>query len=169
MPVTIEQNVALKTSVRSDLRYIVPGVPVRWFFKRGAWRPVSFTTGEPFPKPPEEGGATPPAPVVVLTPELEFEKIDIATAATHKIISGSPGRCIQIFQVFFTVGGDVNITLYNGSEAMTGAMDFGGVSEPRAIVIPQDGRPLVLGEGFDFNILLSAAVQVSGLVNYRYI
>jgi hypothetical protein len=167
--VTIEQNVAIKTSLRNDLRYIVPGVPVRWFVKRGAWRPVSYVTGEPINGDDSDIPVVPPAPVVVVTHRLQFEKIDIATAATHVIVPGASGRRIKIMQIFFTVGGEVNITLYNGAEAMTGAMDFGGASEPRAIVIPNDGRPLMLDESAAFSILLSAAVQVSGLVNYRYV
>lgn len=169
MSVTSEQNIAVRTSIRSDLRYIKPGVPVRWSYKRGGWRPVSYATGEVIKTEDSGADTTPPAPVVVVTPPLQSDKIDVATAANHIIIPGSPGRRIRIMQLFFTVGGDVNITLYNGSEAMTGAMDFGGVSEPRAIVIPTDGRPLILDEGQDFRMLLSAAVQVSGLVNYRYV
>jgi hypothetical protein len=168
MPVTIEQNEAIKRAIRNDLRYIVPGVPTRWTLKRGAWRPVSYFSGELLED--DDGGSsiTPPTSVVVKVPALQSESINIATAATHTIIPGAPGRRIKIFQIFFTVGGEVNITLYNGAEAMTGAMDFGGVGEPRAAVIPNDGRPLNLDEGQDFRILLSAAVQVSGLVNYRY-
>lgn len=169
MPVTSEKNIAVRTAIRSDLRYIKPSVPVRYYYKRGAWKPVSYITHEPLPEDDDVKPGTSPAPVVVVTPPLQTERIDIATAATHEIIAGSPGRRIRITQMFFTVGGDVNITLYNGSEAMTGPMDFGGVSEPRAIVIPNDGRPLILDDGAAFNILLSAAVQVSGLVNYRYV
>jgi hypothetical protein len=169
MPVTVEQNTALKRSVRNDLRYIISLVPLRWFSERAPWSPS--VVGSVFPPKPGDipGPPAPPAPVVVVSHPLQTEKIDIATAATHVIIPGAPGRRIRIMQIFFTVGGEVNITLYNGVEAMTGAMDFGGASEPRAIVIPNDGRPLMLDEGAGFLINLSAAVQVSGLVNYRYV
>lgn len=169
MSVTVEQNTAIKASIRNDLRYIIPGVPVRWYSKRVPWKPVSVTTGEPLDDGDDIIPVTPPTPVVVVSHPLQSDKIDIATAATHVIIPGAPGRRIRIMQIFFTVGGEVNITFYNGTELMTGAMDFGGVSEPRAIVIPNDGRPLMLDEGADFKILLSDAVQVSGLVNYRYV
>lgn len=169
MGVTVEQNQAIKRAIRNDLRYITPGVPNRYFYRRGAWRPrspypVTFI-GEAY-KPGEEPVAPVPVVEVVTTQKAV---INIATAVTHEIIPASPGRRIRISFLSFTVGGDVNITLYEGAYAFTGAMDFGGVGEPRGIVMPPDGQAIELKDSVAFNILLSAAVQVSGLVLYSYV
>lgn len=177
MPVTVEQNKAIKKAIRNDLRYIVPGVPNRYFYRRGGWRPQSFVPAGAFingaPGEGEEITPAPPAPSPVpLYETAEFTEkaiINIATAATHTIIAASPGRSIQIFFLTFTVGGEVNITLYEGADAFTGAMDFGGAGEPRGIVMPHDGKAIVLKDSRTFRILLSAAIQVSGIVLYRYV
>lgn len=92
--------------------------------------------------------------------------INIATAASHTIIAAVSGRKINITSFLFTAGGDVNITLVNGSTALTGAMDFGGTSEPRGMVSNFGDNAIELTPGNAFVITLSAAVQVSGLVAY---
>lgn len=167
-PVTIEQNVAIKRAIRNDLRYITPGVPNRYFYRRGPWRPRSIGNinfiGNGYGEETEPGT---PGPTVV---DLVNRKaiINVATAATHEIIPANPGRKIKINFLTFTVGGDVNITLYDGAFAFTGAMDFGGAGEPRGIVLPPDGQAIELNDSAAFNMLLSAAVQVSGFVLYTF-
>ncbi len=104
----------------------------------------------------------------VFRPSAVYKAINIASIATHTIIPGVSGKRIRIVSLFFTVAGEVNVTLYDGSTAFSGPMDFGGVSEPRGIVIPFPYSPLELSEGAAFNINLSAAVQVSGTVCYYY-
>ena len=69
----------------------------------------------------------------------------------------------------FTVAGEVNVTLYDGAALLSGAMDFGGVNEPRGIVMGTDGKYLECDDGNDFRIALSAAVQVSGFCLYSYV
>ena len=96
----------------------------------------------------------------------KYAAINIATAATHVIIPGIALSKIRIHNIFFTVAGEVNVTIYDGDTAISGPMDFGGTSEPRGIVIPFPYSPLELSEGADFKINLSAAVQVSGTVCY---
>ena len=100
------------------------------------------------------------------TKNLEKAKIDIATAATHEIIAATAGQKIHVINLVFTVGGDVNITFLTAATEMTGALDFGGTGEARGIVIPLGVGPLVCGTNEALNILLSAAVQVSGFVTY---
>lgn len=92
--------------------------------------------------------------------------IDISTQATHEIISGISQKAIRLVSLFFTVAGEVDITLYSGSREISGPMDFGGTSEPRGIMISFPYSPLELGIGEDFKIKLSAAVQVSGTACY---
>jgi len=92
--------------------------------------------------------------------------IDIASIASHTIIAAVSGKKINITSLLFTTGGDVNITLKDGTTALTGAMDFGGTSEPRGIVANFGDNAMELTPGNAFVITLSAAIQVSGLVCY---
>jgi len=95
--------------------------------------------------------------------------INIATAATHEIIPAAAGKRIRITSLMLTVGGEVNITLYNGAVALSGAMDFGAASEPRGMVSNFGNRAMELSASSSFKILLSAAVQVSGFVCYHLV
>ncbi len=104
----------------------------------------------------------------IFRPSANAAAINIATATTHTIIPGVSGKRIKLISLFFTVAGEVNVTLYNGITAISGAMDFGGTSEPRGMVAPFPYSPLELSEGENFRIALSAAVQVSGTVCYYY-
>ena len=104
----------------------------------------------------------------VFRPSAIAAAINISTALTHTIIPGVTGKKIRIVSLFFTVAGEVNVTLYDGALAISGPMDFGAASEPRGIVIPFPYSPLELSEGAAFAINLSAAVQVSGTVSYYY-
>ena len=97
---------------------------------------------------------------------IKSASINIATAADHTIIAAVSGKKIIITSLLFTAGGDVNITLKDGTTALTGAMDFGGTSEPRGMVSNFSDCPLELTPGNAFVITLSAAIQVSGLVCY---
>ncbi|MDP2105183.1 MAG: hypothetical protein Q8J76_04240 [Desulfobulbaceae bacterium] len=101
-------------------------------------------------------------------PAAKYAAINISTATTHTIIAGVSKKKIRIVSLFFTVADEVNVTLYDGSSAISGPMDFGAAAEPRGIVIPFPYSPLELGEGNAFTITLSAAVQVSGTVCYYY-
>jgi|GEM_PF-6542649 len=104
----------------------------------------------------------------VFRPPAIYKAISIASAATHKIIPGASRKRIRITSLFFTVAGEVDVTLYDGGFPISGPMDFGGTSEPRGIVIPFPYSPLELGEGNAFGIGISAVVQVSGTVCYYY-
>lgn len=104
----------------------------------------------------------------VFRPSAHYKAINIDTAGSHTIIPGASRKRIRIVSFFFTVGSEVNITLYDGSAMISGHMDFGGSSEPRGIVVPFPYSPLELGESNGFKINLSVAVQVSGTVCYYY-
>lgn len=92
--------------------------------------------------------------------------INIATAADHTVIAAVSGKKIKITSLLLIAGGEVNITFKDGSTALTGAMDFGGTSEPRGMVSNFGDNALELTPGNAFVITLSGAVQVSGLVCY---
>lgn len=168
--ISTEKNIEIRNLVRSDLRRLCGPPPLRVFYKRGGWRPRASSEIEYIDGTVEEG-ETPVVPVPSWPYEdvIEYRRISISTAAAHTIIYGAVGRKIRITFLTFTVGGEVNVTLYSGGEAITGPMDFGAVYEPRGIVLPTDGNYLEIDTGRDFSILLSAAVQVSGFCLFKYV
>lgn len=88
------------------------------------------------------------------------------TAASNEIIGAVAGKKICITNLVFTVAGEINITLQSAANALTGAMDFGAANEPRGFVSNHGNFPLKTVEGEAFNILMSAAVQLSGYCTY---
>jgi len=100
--------------------------------------------------------------------KILYTAINIATAGDHTIISAVSGRKICITSIFFTVAGEVDVTLKDGTTAISGPMDFGGTSEPRGMVSNFGDVSIELTPGKAVVIPLSAAVQVSGTVCYYY-
>jgi len=92
--------------------------------------------------------------------------ISFAVAASNEIVAGVAGKQIKITNLAFTVFGETNITLQSAGDAISGAMDFGAADEPRGMVQHFGDSPLETVAGEAFNILASAAVQVSGYVTY---
>lgn len=92
--------------------------------------------------------------------------ISAASSGNNTIVAAVTGKKITITTLFFTVAGEVNVTLYDAATAMSGAMDFGGTSEPRGMVASFFDVPLELRVGRAFIINLSGAVQISGTVAY---
>jgi hypothetical protein len=93
--------------------------------------------------------------------------INFNTAATHEIIAADATNKIKIISYDLVVGGETNITLKHGATAFSGPYDYGGTNEPRGLVrnFPSN-YPLETAINEAFNITNSAAVQVSGLVQY---
>lgn len=92
--------------------------------------------------------------------------INIATATTHDIIAAVADLSHYITSLVFTVAGEVNVTLRDETGALTGPMDFGGTDEPRGMTHSDPLCPIKCHAGEKFQITLSAAVQVSGIVTY---
>jgi len=97
---------------------------------------------------------------------IKFAAINIASSGANEIIAAVSNMCIRITAIFFTVAGDVDVTLKEGSTAISGAMDFGAASEPRGMVATLNKCPLSLKSNTALNIVLSGDVQVSGSVLY---
>ena len=96
----------------------------------------------------------------------KYAAINFSTASLSSIIPGVAGKKIYLSTIILVVGGQTNITFYDGLTAVTGPMDFGGSIEPRGIVVPLGSFPLELGNGNSFIINSSEAVQVSGTAIY---
>lgn len=97
---------------------------------------------------------------------LKQVAINESTAASNEIVAAVVGKQICIVNLVFTVAGEINITLQSAANALSGAMDFGGTNEPRGFVSNHGEFPLKTTSGEAFNILMSAAVQLSGYVTY---
>jgi len=111
-------------------------------------------------------GYTPNPEGALTMPTIRKAKIDAATAATHELIEAVDGSKISITSIAFTVFGEVNITFLSGSDELSGAMDFGATGEPKGMAHNFGACPLQTAESEAFNMLLSAAVQVSGMITY---
>jgi len=92
--------------------------------------------------------------------------ISFSGAATHSIIALVAAKKIKITNLMFTVAGETNLTLKSATDAISGAMDFGGTDEPRGMVQHFGDHPLETAAGEAFQITASAAVQVSGYATY---
>lgn len=93
-------------------------------------------------------------------------KIDIATAARHEIIAATEAQKIYVCTLTFTMSAENDLTLEDGTAALTGVMPFGGTNEPRGMTLNLYPFPLVMSTNSAFNITLSMAAQVSGWVQY---
>ncbi len=109
-------------------------------------------------------------PAKSLTPRwkrvLRMAGINANTTGTHTIVPGVFGENIYLSHITFTVGGEVNITFYDGSFPMTGPMDFGGADEPRGAVMDHGKSPILCALNESFSIAIDANKQISGYVTY---
>ena len=89
------------------------------------------------------------------------------TAATHEIIPADATNKLKIVSYDLVVGGETNVTLLHGATPFSGPYDYGGTNEPRGLVrnFPSN-YPLETGVNEAFNITSTAAVQLSGLVQF---
>jgi len=123
--------------------------------------PIFIPTWEPGPiitsQPTQEEDAV---------PAIHKAVINIATAATHEIVAAVAGFKISIASIAFTVAGETNLTLCSAATPISGAMDFGGTNEPRGLTHAPGEYSLQTVAGEAFQIINSAAIQVSGYVTY---
>lgn len=97
---------------------------------------------------------------------IQTAKIDIATAARHEIVAATAAQKIYVCTLTFTMSSENDLTLENGTTALTGAMPFAGTGEPRGMTLNLYPFPLVMSTNTAFNITLSAGQQVSGWVQF---
>jgi len=102
----------------------------------------------------------------IVMPLVRRKKIDFTGTGDSEIIAAVTGFLICISTLAFTVGGETNITLKSLATAISGAMDFGGTSEPRGMTHGLGDYPLKTAAGESFVIASSIDVQVSGFVTY---
>ena len=94
--------------------------------------------------------------------------INAATADTHRIVAGVPGKKIRVPNMHYRAYGTVTLTWKSGSDALGGpeALEKGwGVSDRWAPF----GYFFETAEGEDLNLELSDSVQVTGWLNYHLV
>jgi len=100
------------------------------------------------------------------TKTLESAVISEAVADTHEIIGGDTGFKIHVVNLFFTVGGEQDITFLSHETPLTGVMPFGAAGEPRGAMIPLGIGPLVCAVDEAFNMTLGEDILVSGFCTF---
>ena len=115
------------------------------------------------PSGPGGAGGAPGAPIG----EATHAVINVATAATHTLISGVSARRIAVYEVVMWTVVEQSFELLDGADSLTGPWNnFPALS---CFFLPNTGEPhFKLQSGLSLNLTLSAAGQVSGFVLYRY-
>ena len=98
--------------------------------------------------------------------ELAHQIINVATAATHTIIQGTPGARIDIYELMIWNVAAQDFEYYDGADSLSGPLD--SFPAESGLFLPNVGEARFrLQPGNSFNLQLSAATQVSGHVLYR--
>ena len=92
--------------------------------------------------------------------------INISTAGANTIVAADANYKIKVVTLTFTMSSENDITLKRGSTSLSGAMPFAGTNEPKGMTMNFWPFPLETAVNEIFVIHLSAASQVSGLIQY---
>ncbi|MBM4338983.1 MAG: hypothetical protein FJ110_05530 [Deltaproteobacteria bacterium] len=110
-----------------------------------------------------------------LPPRLKYPKwwknlsptgFSLSAAGSKIIVQGNRGFRTFITMIAFTVGGETDITFTFGTRGVSGPMSFGGIDEPRGMVIPFGDAPADCGQGAFKITSTGVGVSVNGLVNF---
>jgi len=102
----------------------------------------------------------------IIMPVIYKAKINIAAAEDATLVAAVADKKICLTAIALTVSGETNLTLKSGATAISGAMDFGGVNEPRGMTHNLGDCPLKTTAGEALVLNSSIAVQVSGYITY---
>lgn len=95
---------------------------------------------------------------------LLIAPINIATSATHVIVSAVAGQKVYVFRMWWWSAGTVNATIKSDSTALAGPIALIAQASPGWDMSETPWFITTAGEGF--KITLDAAIQVSGAVHY---
>lgn len=90
-------------------------------------------------------------------------KVAISSATTTTVITGVTGQTIRVLFYFLVSGGAGNITLNDGTTAISGDMPF---AANQGAIVDHTQNPLVLGSGNSFTITTSSSATAQGYVMY---
>lgn len=91
--------------------------------------------------------------------------IDTAGSGDTEIVAAVAGKRIVVVNYVLISAGIVNVRWKSGSTNKSGALPLVANS---GAVVPGDGRWFSTGIGEALNLNLSAAIQVSGHLSYRF-
>ena len=95
---------------------------------------------------------------------LSQTPINFAASGNNTVVAAVAGKGIYVYRMYFTVAGATNITIYNGTTPLTGAIPL---ATNGSYVLDFSGIPwYTVTAGNAFIINSSAAVQVSGAADY---
>jgi hypothetical protein len=98
------------------------------------------------------------------TSTLTSASVSISSSGNNTVISEVASTTIRVFRIFLVAAAAVNITIYNGATALTGALPM---TANGSIVLDFDTVPWFVTTGTNnFIINLSSAVAVTGTVYY---
>jgi hypothetical protein len=90
--------------------------------------------------------------------------VDHSAAGDNIIVVGIPGNTIEVYALFFVMGGDAFVTIQSAATPLTGAMDM---LDHGSVVLDYNRRPwFVCGDGEDFIINLAPGVSIDGRCYY---
>lgn len=91
--------------------------------------------------------------------------IDFSTTGANTVISATAGQTIRVFKIFFVANAQTDITIKDGSTALTGAMSMGANG---GFTLDYDKIAwFVTSAGAAFVLSQSGTAQVSGRVYYQ--
>lgn len=98
---------------------------------------------------------------------IKNAKISIADSGTHEITGTAPSGTYHITSIMFTVSGEVTVTFWDESGALSGIMNFGGTGQPMGMTHNFGLIPFVCTAGEKFVIkTVGATIKVMGVITY---
>jgi len=127
------------------------------------------------PPPPPPTPTKPPSNLIITRTEfpkwwknLASSKINIPSEGAETIVPFGGGRNKYLVSLFFVCSGETIIYLRLGGTPVTGPMSFGGIDEPRGMVLNLGEAPIPCGN--EIMQIVSdppePPVQVSGIAVY---
>jgi hypothetical protein len=112
------------------------------------------------------GGFVTMRPEMTPPPALQPQRawIDEIVVGETSLIPGVPGTHIRIFKAVVTAGGAAVITLKEGTRDNSGGLRV--VTNGHVVLMFESDLPLALPEGQPLTLHLSAAVRLTGFVEY---
>jgi hypothetical protein len=89
--------------------------------------------------------------------------IDISTATTTALVAATSGKQILITGLFIQSEGTQDVTIYSGSTAKTGAIEF---ADGDTLFLDLQSAPIMLSSGEALNLVTTGAVQINGWATY---
>jgi hypothetical protein len=104
-------------------------------------------------------------PAPVLQPQRAW--IDVQAVGDTTLIPGVPGATIRLSKVVMTAGGAAVITLKEGRRDDSGALRV--ATNGHVVLMFESDLPLALPEGQPLVLQLSAAMRITGFVEYTQV